>query len=164
MAPAPSAGASLSAAAGGGASSTNASARGSPAVNASVSHGPSNGGSKANTAQVNSNGYHPNNPQQPLLSSMTSLPLDLNSVERRGQPTASREPPKRKNRPHNLEEAPTYYPTAEEWEDPMEYMRKISPEGRKYGLCKIVPPETWNPPFAIDTQVGFTGSCRAGTL
>ncbi|KAL8288940.1 hypothetical protein RB597_000835 [Gaeumannomyces tritici] len=152
MAPAPSAGASLSAAAGGGSASTNASARGSPAVNASVSHGSSNGGSKANTAPVNSNGYHPNNPQQRTLSSMTSSPLDLNSVERRGQPTASREPPKRKTRPHDLEEAPTYYPTAEEWNDPMEYMRKVSPEGRKYGICKIVPPETWNPPFAIDTQ------------
>ncbi|MCJ1475760.1 hypothetical protein MMC13_004424 [Lambiella insularis] len=78
-------------------------------------------------------------------------PLDMSTVERRGHPLAVRETNKRV-RPHGLQEAPTFRPTEEEFKDPMAYMRKIAAEGRKYGICKIIPPENWNPSFAIDTE------------
>lgn len=127
-----------------GAGSLNGSSRGSPAIV------PSTNGMKPKIT-LNGNGYHPANPQLPL-SSMRSAPLDLRSVERRGQPTASRETNKR-TRPFGLQEAPTYRPTDDEWRDPFEYIRKISPEASKYGMCKIIPPDSWNPDFAIDTEV-----------
>lgn len=86
------------------------------------------------------------------FSARRAPPLDMSTVERKGHPLAARESNKR-IRPHGLQDAPTFRPTEDEFRDPMEYMRKIAPEGRKYGICKIIPPEGWKPDFAIDTEV-----------
>jgi len=102
---------------------------------------------------------HPSYSHNVPLSARRSAPLDLSTVERRGQPNAPKEPVKRV-RPHGLPEAPTFRPTEEEFKDPMEYIRKIAPEGRKYGICRIIPPDNWNPPFAIDTEVWFVWNMR----
>ena len=136
----------------GGTSSANASSRASPAVGVGGALSTMSG-KAAKKTQVNSNGYHPHAAHTPL-SAMKSASLDLSTVERRDGANKGKSPPPKKSRPHGLEDAPTYHPTEEEWKDPMEFMRKIAPEAREYGICKIVPPESWNPDFAIDTEVG----------
>ncbi|KAJ5495262.1 hypothetical protein N7539_000378 [Penicillium diatomitis] len=94
---------------------------------------------------------HPSHSHNVPLSARRSAPLDLSTVERRGQTNSPREPSKRV-RPHGLPEAPTFRPTEEEFKDPVAYIQKIAPEGRKYGICRVIPPENWQPPFAIDTE------------
>lgn len=54
-----------------------------------------------------------------------------------------------------LPDAPCFYPTAEEFNDPLAYIEKIRPEAEKAGICKIIPPDGWKPPFALDTEVGL---------
>lgn len=53
----------------------------------------------------------------------------------------------------DIPEAPCFTPTAEEWRDPMKYIRSISEAGYRYGIVRIVPPEGWNPPCGLSTDV-----------
>lgn len=78
-----------------------------------------------------------------------TLPFDLSAVK-----TKSEEPASRKSkRLFGIEEAPTFYPTKDEFKDPLSYIQKISPEGEKYGIIKIVPPKDYNPDFSLKTEV-----------
>jgi hypothetical protein len=51
-----------------------------------------------------------------------------------------------------LPAAPTFFPTLEEFSEksPIEYINKIRPIAELYGICKIVPPAGWDPPFCVD--------------
>ena len=78
--------------------------------------------------------------------------LDMTSVKT----TSPRNPPTRKHpRPFGLEDCPTYHPTMEEFKDPLGYIRSISEHAKNYGICKIVPPESWKMPFTTDTEVSL---------
>ncbi|KAA8618227.1 histone demethylase JARID1D [Pyrenophora tritici-repentis] len=97
------------------------------------------------------NGAQPNGASSIPLSARKAAPLDLATVERRGHGAPNNLPPKQ-NRLFGLRESPTYRPTAEQFKDPVQYIQSIREEAQKYGIVKIVPPDSWNPPFAIDTE------------
>lgn len=47
--------------------------------------------------------------------------------------------------------APTFYPTVQDFEGNMiHFVEKIRPVAERYGICKIVPPDGWNPPCQVD--------------
>ncbi|KAG7019443.1 putative lysine-specific demethylase JMJ14 [Cucurbita argyrosperma subsp. argyrosperma] len=48
-----------------------------------------------------------------------------------------------------IDEAPVFYPTVEEFEDTLGYIAKIRPQAESYGICRIVPPSSWNPPCVL---------------
>ena len=89
------------------------------------------------------------------LSARKGQRLDLATVERRG-PGAQNRPSTRSERLFGLTEAPTFRPTLDEFKDPMAFIDSIREEGQRYGIVKIIPPDSWEPPFAVDTEVRAT--------
>lgn len=83
------------------------------------------------------------------MATDVSLPFDLSTVK-----TKADEDHVRKNkRIFGIKEAPTFYPTKDEFKDPLSYIEKISPQGEKYGIIKIVPPKDYKPEFSLKTEV-----------
>ena len=62
--------------------------------------------------------------------------------------------PRTQPRLFGLEEAPTFYPTWDEFNDPLKYIewtaRPDGGNGVAYGIAKIVPPEGWHMDFSVD--------------
>nr|GEV47255.1 lysine-specific demethylase JMJ18 [Tanacetum cinerariifolium] len=84
--------------------------------------------------------------------SSKSIPKDDQSVESPGSPrnqkVTARWDPSEACRP-DVEDAPIFYPTAEDFEDTIGYLSKIRPMAESYGICRIVPPNTWKPPCPL---------------
>uniref|UniRef100_A0A8D3B8Q5 [histone H3]-trimethyl-L-lysine(4) demethylase n=1 Tax=Scophthalmus maximus TaxID=52904 RepID=A0A8D3B8Q5_SCOMX len=49
-------------------------------------------------------------------------------------------------------ECPVFEPSWEDFSDPLGFINKIRPIAEKTGICKIRPPEDWQPPFACDVR------------
>jgi len=91
------------------------------------------------------------------LSARKAERLDLNTVERRGRPFSVEEPAPRTHI-NGIPEAPTFRPSEEQWKNPFAYLKSIEAQGKKYGVIKIIPPDSWNPDFVIDTEVSSKSS------
>lgn len=79
--------------------------------------------------------------------------LDLSTIKT----STPRLPPNaiRPLRPFGLTDCREFYPTMEEFKDPMAYIKSIYAEAVNYGICKIIPPVDWKMPFVTDTEVRF---------
>ncbi|KAJ7555191.1 hypothetical protein O6H91_05G025800 [Diphasiastrum complanatum] len=62
-------------------------------------------------------------------------------VQARWRPTAGRGP--------GLADAPVYFPDAEEFSDPIKFIASIRDEAEPFGICRIVPPRSWQPPCPL---------------
>ncbi|KAL8159605.1 hypothetical protein V2J09_001142, partial [Rumex salicifolius] len=67
------------------------------------------------------------------------------------QKVVARYKPEASSRP-NIEEAPVFYPTEEEFKDTISYIGKIRPQAEPYGICRIVPPSSWKPPCPLQKK------------
>ncbi|VVA90534.1 unnamed protein product [Arabis nemorensis] len=75
---------------------------------------------------------------------------DCQKVTARWHPDEARRP--------DLEDAPVFYPSEEEFEDTLNYIAKIRPQAEKYGICRIVPPPSWKPPCPLKEKQVWEGS------
>ena len=69
---------------------------------------------------------------------------------RSGSATSTQNAPMLLNEMNSVKvrQGPTFYPTIDDMEDtPLKFIKKISPIAQQYGICKIVPPDGWNPRF-----------------
>ncbi|KAE8673422.1 Lysine-specific demethylase JMJ18 [Hibiscus syriacus] len=84
-------------------------------------------------------------------SSQLSMKRD-NSLEPSGSPrhrkVSARWDPDEPYRPE-IDDAPVFYPTVEEFEDTLAYIEKIHAEAVSFGICRIVPPPSWRPPCPL---------------
>ncbi|KAL8539023.1 hypothetical protein ACS0TY_000863 [Phlomoides rotata] len=56
--------------------------------------------------------------------------------------------PEEARRP-DIEDAPVFYPSEEEFEDTLNYISSIRAKAEMYGICRIVPPPSWKPPCPL---------------
>lgn len=53
-------------------------------------------------------------------------------------------------------EAPIFRPSEEEFQDPIEYIERITPLAERFGICRIIPPDTFKPECRVSDEMRFT--------
>lgn len=78
-------------------------------------------------------------------------PPPSTSNARSRQQSQPQPPPKQ----GTLQEAPIFRPTEAEFNDPIEYIEKITPIASPYGICRIIPPDNFKPECRISDEMRF---------
>ncbi|XP_058094569.1 putative lysine-specific demethylase JMJ16 [Magnolia sinica] len=58
----------------------------------------------------------------------------------------------------DIDNAPVFYPNEEEFKDALKYIASIRPRAEPYGICRIVPPNSWNPPCPLKEKTTWENS------
>ncbi|XP_061196680.1 uncharacterized protein LOC133204955 [Saccostrea echinata] len=106
---------------------------------------------------------HPNSnsessPEQPKTrkNSVGSKNLRLRDSESPLKSLRSDTPQSPREISTSLTEIPTFYPTEEEFQRPLQYVQSIAPRAEPYGMCKIIPPVSWKMEGKISEDIRFT--------
>lgn len=57
-----------------------------------------------------------------------------------------------------LDEAPAFYPSEEEFKDTLKYIARIRPKAEPYGICRIIPPPSWQPSCPLKQKNAWVNS------
>ncbi|EDV26010.1 uncharacterized protein TRIADDRAFT_55681 [Trichoplax adhaerens] len=57
-------------------------------------------------------------------------------------------------------EAPTFKPSKEEFSDPANFLDSICSRVKEYGICKITPPNDWEPECKVNDNIHFTSNVQ----
>lgn len=130
--------------------------------NSNAANRPSPANSTAEEIQSENESSLPSSKRNPVKTSISNKvprapPLDFTTIRTSAPryPNPPARPIEKPNRIFDLEHAPIYHPSILEFAKPMEYIESIALEAKEFGICKIVPPEGWRPPFALNTEVRF---------
>ncbi|KAL1457167.1 hypothetical protein WDU94_001827 [Cyamophila willieti] len=93
-------------------------------------------------------------PSTPSSPSPSPLPSTSSSTPS-PSPTPAKQFPAKGSRALMVE-APTFYPTEKEFQDPFEYIEKIRPAAEQFGICRIVPPSSFKPECKLNDDMRFT--------
>lgn len=99
-------------------------------------------------------------PSSPSASSSSSAKLYKRQTKNKSKPVENCNPVRMTdfpcNGPGELVEAPIFHPTEKEFQDPLEYIEKIGSRAEQFGICKIVPPNTFKPECKVSDDMRFT--------
>ena len=56
----------------------------------------------------------------------------------------------------HLVEVPVFKPTEKDFKDPMKYIARIRKEAEPFGICKIIPPQSFKPECNVNDDMRFT--------
>ncbi|CAI9714889.1 protein Jumonji-like isoform X1 [Octopus vulgaris] len=68
--------------------------------------------------------------------------------------------PPKEGEPAQIVDIPIFYPSDEEFQDPLAYIESVKTQAEPFGMCKIVPPASWKLESCINEEMRFTSQVQ----